>query len=75
MEFAPFISLWPTQRVLRLSSAELAEVFCGLWDGVGEEHELYAAQWFSCLDLSTSVSSLILLRLPFPVQLEASPQW
>lgn len=47
MEFASLIPLWPTEMVLCLSSAELAEVLGGLGDDICEELELDSAQWLA----------------------------
>lgn len=43
MEFAAFVALWSAQVVLSLARAELAEVFGGLGDNIGEELKSYAA--------------------------------
>lgn len=44
MELAPFVTLWPAQRILRLPCTELAEVFSRFRDDVGEEFHLDAAE-------------------------------
>lgn len=47
VKLAPLIALWPSQMVLRLTRAELSEVFCCLGDDVCEELKFYAAEFFS----------------------------
>lgn len=43
MEFTPFVTLWMAEGVLCFAGAELAEVFGGFGDGVGEELHFDAA--------------------------------
>jgi len=47
MKFSPFVSLRPTEMVLGLARAKLAEVLCRLGDDVVEQLHLDAAQWFA----------------------------
>ena len=44
MESTPLIPLWPSVGRLGLARAELSEVFCCAWDGVGEELHLDSAE-------------------------------
>ena len=59
MEFATFVTLRSTLRVLGLAGAELAEVLCCSGYGIGEEMDLYSAEWFACKFDSAWVEVLI----------------
>ena len=48
VEFAAFVTLRPTLRVLVLTSTVLAKVFGSLRSDVGEELHLHSAQWLPC---------------------------
>ncbi len=48
MEAGAFVALRPPLGVLRLAGAELAEVFRGFGDDVGEEFHFDAAEGFAC---------------------------
>ena len=52
VEFAAFVALRPSLRVLVLACAVLAKVLGGLGGDVGEELHLHSAQWLSCKDWS-----------------------
>ncbi len=48
MEFTPFVAQRLPARTFVLASAELAEVFGRLGHSVGEEVDLYPAEWLAC---------------------------
>lgn len=43
VEATAFVPLRPAQVIFRLAGAELAEILCGAWDGVGVELHFNAA--------------------------------
>ena len=47
MELRALVALRAAEVVFRLAGAELAEVFGGAWDGVGEELHFDAAEGFA----------------------------
>ena len=47
VEFAVFVTLRSAEMVFRFTRAELAEVFCGAWDDVGEEFHFDSTEWLS----------------------------
>lgn len=59
MEFTPLVPLRFSPRVLALTGAELAEVFCGAWGDVGEELHFYAAEGFTWDKLGVSYCFVI----------------
>jgi hypothetical protein len=50
MEFASFVSFWPSLGVFRLTRTKLAEIFGGAWSDIGEKFHFYTSQWLSCND-------------------------
>jgi hypothetical protein len=54
MEFAAFVALWLPSTVLRLSSAELAEILSRLWDYIFEQLHLDSTELLPCFRLCQS---------------------
>lgn len=61
MEFASFVSSWPSLTILGLSCAELAKILCSAWSNIRKELHFDTTQWFPYVMQSSLVTRLTLL--------------